>query len=83
MIAGRLGAFRQTLMEVLCAYDEELAARAARARDVALFRYGVIRAAADPDLSPRQRGALVRALAAGQHKDAGRAAAEDRPVHAG
>lgn len=52
-------------------YDEELAARAARARDVALFRYGVIRAAADPDLSPRQRGALVRALAAGQHKEPG------------
>ena len=52
-------------------YDEELAARAARARDVALFRYGVIRAAADPELSPRQRGALVRALAAGQHKEPG------------
>ena len=52
-------------------YDEELAARAAWARDVALFRYGVIRAAADPDLSPRQRGALVRALAAGQHKEPG------------
>ena len=52
-------------------YDEELAARAARARDVALFRYGVIRAAADPDLPARQRGALVRALAAGQHKDPG------------
>ena len=52
-------------------YDEELAARVARARDVALFRYGVIRAAADPGLSPRQRGALVRALAAGQHKEPG------------
>ena len=52
-------------------YDEELAARAARARDVALFRYGLIRAAADPDLPPRQRGALVRALAAGRHKDPG------------
>jgi putative transposase len=52
-------------------YDEELAARAARARDVALFRYGLIRAAADPDLPPRQRGALVRALAAGQHKEPG------------
>ncbi len=52
-------------------YDEELAARAARARDVALFRYGLIRAAADPDLPPRQRGVLVRALAARQHKDPG------------
>ena len=52
-------------------FDEELAARAAAARDVALFRYGLIRAAADPDLSLRQRGALVRALAAGRHKDPG------------
>jgi putative transposase len=51
--------------------DEELAARAARARDVALFRYGLIRAAADPGLSPRQRGVLVRALAAGQHAEPG------------
>lgn len=51
--------------------DEELAARAAAARDVALFRYGLIRAAADPGLSPRQRGALVRALATAQHKDPG------------
>jgi len=51
--------------------DEELAARAAAARDVAVFRYGLIRAAADPGLPPWQRGALVRALAAGQHKDPG------------
>ncbi len=53
----------------MSAYDDELAARAARARDVALFRYSVIRAAADPGLSPRQRGLLVRELAAGLHKD--------------
>ena len=52
----------------MTAYEDELAARARRARDVALFRYGVIRAAADPDFSPQQRGALVRALAAGAHK---------------
>jgi len=52
------------------AYEDELAARAARARDVALFRYAVIRAAADPGLPPRQRGALVRALAAREHRDA-------------
>ena len=49
-------------------FEDGLAARAAWARDVALFRYGMIRAAADPDVSPRQRGALVRALAAGEHK---------------
>ena len=53
----------------MSAYDDELAARAARARDVALFRYSVIRAAADPGLPPRQRGLLVRELAAGLHKD--------------
>jgi len=53
----------------MSAYDDELAARAARARDVALFRYSVIRAAADPGLSPRQRGLLVRELAAGLHQD--------------
>jgi len=52
----------------MSAIEDGLAARAAWARDVALFRYGMIRAAADPDLSPRQRGALVRALAAGEHK---------------
>jgi putative transposase len=41
--------------------------RADRAREVALFRYALIRQAADPALSTRQRGALVRALAAAEH----------------
>src|SRR5260370_964215 len=73
---GEAGAFRFRPLrplrwEALVGYDEELAARASRARDVALFRYGVIPAPADPDLSPRQPGAPVRALAAGQHKDPG------------
>ena len=36
-------------------------------RDVALFRYSLIREAADPALTTRQRGALVRALAATDH----------------
>jgi len=36
-------------------------------RDVALFRYSLIREAADPSLSTRQRGALVRKLAASEH----------------
>ena len=44
----------------MSAIEDGLAARAAWARDVALFRYGMIRAAADPDLSPQQRGTLVR-----------------------
>jgi putative transposase len=36
-------------------------------RDIALFRYSLIREAADPDLSPRERGALVRRLAGRDH----------------
>ena len=46
--------------------DEE-ARRAERARDVALFRYALVREAADPALTTRQRGRLVRELAAGEH----------------
>src|SRR6266699_7201689 len=42
-------------------------ARVRRARAVALFRYSLIREAADPGLSTRQRGRLVRELAARPH----------------
>jgi putative transposase len=38
-----------------------------RATEVALFRYALIREAADPALSTRQRGRLVREIAAGPH----------------
>jgi putative transposase len=38
-----------------------------RRREIALFRYALIRPAADPDLSPAQRGRLVRSLAARDH----------------
>ncbi len=38
-----------------------------RRRDVALFRYSLIREAADPELSKAERGRLVRALAARDH----------------
>ena len=38
-----------------------------RHRGVALFRYSLIREAADPALSKAERGALVRALAAREH----------------
>ena len=41
--------------------------RAARAGQVALFRYQLIREAADPALSVRQRGRLVREIAAREH----------------
>ena len=46
---------------------EEDRNRAARAEQVALFRYQLIREAADPALSTRQRGRLVRELAAKTH----------------
>ncbi len=39
-----------------------------RRREIALFRYGLIREAADPGLSPAQRGRLVRALAGKEHR---------------
>src|SRR5215831_15533460 len=46
---------------------EEDRERAARAEQVALFRYQLIREVADPALSTRQRGRLVRELAARAH----------------
>jgi putative transposase len=42
-----------------------------RHRDVALFRYSLIREAADPALSKAERGRLVRALAARDHAGPG------------
>ena len=48
--------------------DEE-AERMERARRVGLFRYMLIREAADASLTGRQRGALVRAIAAVPHAD--------------
>lgn len=41
--------------------------RDSRNRDVALFRYALVREAADPSLSPAERGELVRALASVDH----------------
>jgi putative transposase len=49
--------------------DEEERRRAERAHQVALFRYQLIREAADAALSPRQRGAMVRAIAVQVHTD--------------
>ena len=42
-----------------------------RHRDVALFRYSLIREAADPALAKAERGRLVRALAAREHTGPG------------
>jgi putative transposase len=49
--------------------DEEDNKRMQRARAVGLFRYQLIREAADPEHSTRQRGRLVRAIAAAEHVD--------------
>lgn len=48
---------------------DEASGRADRARAVALFRYQLIREAADPAHSTRQRGRMVRELAARTHLD--------------
>jgi putative transposase len=47
--------------------DVEQARRADRSRAVGLFRYALVREAADPALTARQRGRLVRALADTEH----------------
>ena len=49
--------------------QEEEQARLERARAIGLFRYMLIREAADPALSSRQRGAMVRDLAGREHED--------------
>jgi putative transposase len=48
--------------------EEEEQARLERARAAGLFRYMLIREAADPALSSRQRGAMVREIAAREHE---------------
>lgn len=48
---------------------DEDTARTARARAVALFRYQLIREAADPAHSSKQRGRMVREIAAREHID--------------
>jgi putative transposase len=49
--------------------EEEEQARLERARAVGLFRYMLIREAADPALPSRQRGKMVREIAAREHAD--------------
>jgi len=48
--------------------EEQEQARLERAREIGLFRYMLIREAADPALTTRQRGAMVRAIAAREHQ---------------
>ena len=47
--------------------DDEARVRADRARQIALWRYQLIREAADPAYSTRQRGQMVRQLAEREH----------------
>jgi putative transposase len=47
--------------------EEEQQARVERARRIGLFRYMLIREAADPSLSGRQRGRMVRQIASQSH----------------
>ena len=49
--------------------DDDQATRLERARAIGLFRYMLIREAADPALTGRQRGAMVRAIAAVRQKE--------------
>lgn len=54
-----------------------------RRRDVALFRYSLIREAADPALTKAERGRLVRALAARDHTGPGGVRVRVAPEHPG
>jgi putative transposase len=47
--------------------EEEARRKAQRARRVGLFRYELIQDVVDPSVSTRQRGRMVRALAAAEH----------------
>jgi putative transposase len=49
--------------------DDETKVRAERSRAIGLFRYQLIRDAADPAHSTKQRGKMVRELACGEHTD--------------
>ena len=49
--------------------DDEAKVRAGRARAIGLFRYQLIREAADPALSTKERGKMVRELASREHID--------------
>jgi len=49
--------------------DDEHKTRRGRAQAIGLFRYLLIREAADPALSARQRGAMVRQIAAQPQTD--------------
>src|SRR5258708_38356567 len=51
----------------MAAADREAAARRQRAQTIALWRWSLIEPAMDPALTSRQRGQIVRGLAAREH----------------
>jgi putative transposase len=53
---------------MMTAADREAAARRARAQTIALWRWALVEPAMDPALTARQRGQVVRALAAREHE---------------
>jgi putative transposase len=59
--------FKREEAPMASGHDGEDQVRAERARAIGLFRYSVIRDAADRQLSTKQRGRLVRALAEREH----------------
>jgi len=52
----------------MTAADREAAARRARAQAIALWRWAMVEPAMDPALTSRQRGQVVRELAAREHQ---------------
>jgi hypothetical protein len=63
--------------------DDEAKVRAERARAIGLFRYQLIREAADPVHSTKERGKLVRELAGSEHTDPFGRAGADQPADHG
>lgn len=53
----------------MTAADREAAGRRRRAQTIALWRWAMVEPAMDPALTARQRGQVVRALAAREHQD--------------
>lgn len=51
----------------MTAADREAAARRQRAQEIALWRWTLVEPVMDPDLTARQRGRIVRHLAAREH----------------
>src|SRR4029077_8883415 len=60
---------RQQRRRPVAVGDDEARVRAERARAIGLFRYQLIREAADPVHSTKERGKMVRELASREHTD--------------